>query len=176
MSSSTGSVIESNHERHHEDVFWRRELPRPAGRARRTTRAGIPDRQRWTSDQLHEQVLFAHGYYPGIAREQLRNRLYFTIDTERTWMPNGQISWRFGLIFLKLNLWDADEFAARRDDPRFVGMRVLIPPSCQRSWHAPAITVYARRCTSRAQWISTTLWQRAWMRSFAAPAPDPSKT
>jgi hypothetical protein len=77
--------------------------------------------------RLPEQVLFAQGYYPGIVREQLRNRLYFTIDTE----ADLNAKWADILAprpdFLKLNLWDADEFAARRDDTRYVGMRGLDP-------------------------------------------------
>lgn len=77
--------------------------------------------------QLHEQVPFAQGYYPGIAREQLRNRLYFTIDTEADLDAKWADILALRPDFVKLNLWDADEFAVRRDDPRFVGKRGLDP-------------------------------------------------
>jgi hypothetical protein len=77
--------------------------------------------------RLHEQALFAQGYYPGIAKEQLGNRLYFTIDTEADLDAKWADILALRPDFLKLNLWDADEFAARRDEPRFVGMQGLDP-------------------------------------------------
>jgi hypothetical protein len=31
---------------------------------------------------LHEEILLRQGYYPGLTKEELRDKLYFTIETE----------------------------------------------------------------------------------------------
>jgi hypothetical protein len=77
--------------------------------------------------QLHETVLLRQGYYPGLSGEQLRNRLYFTIDTEADLDAKWADILALRPDFLKLNLWEAGEFVPRRDDPRFTGMRGLDP-------------------------------------------------
>jgi hypothetical protein len=42
--------------------------------------------------QLHEDVLLAQGYYRGFTKDQLRDRLYFTIDSETDLDANGRRS------------------------------------------------------------------------------------
>ena len=76
---------------------------------------------------LHEEILLRQGYYPGIPRESLRDRVYFTIDTER----DLDAAWPRILAlrpdFIKTNLWYSDEFERRRDDPAFAGRKGLDP-------------------------------------------------
>ena len=48
--------------------------------------------------QLHEQVLFAHGYYPGEPESNSATVSISPSILKRTWLVNGQRSWRFDLI------------------------------------------------------------------------------
>jgi imidazolonepropionase-like amidohydrolase len=76
---------------------------------------------------LHEEILLPQGYYPGIAKEQLRDKVYFTIDTE------DEVAAKWPRIlaqrpdFIKTNLWRSDEFERRRHDPAFAGRKALDP-------------------------------------------------
>ena len=67
------------------------------------------------------------GYYPGITKEELRDKVYFTIDTE----PELEVNWPSILAlrpdFIKTNLWYSDEFERRRNDPAFAGRKGLDP-------------------------------------------------
>ncbi len=76
---------------------------------------------------LHEEILLPQGYYPGITKEELRDKVYFTIDTE----PELEAKWPRILAlrpdFIKTNLWYSDEFERRRNDPAFAGRKALDP-------------------------------------------------
>ena len=76
---------------------------------------------------LHEEILLRQGYYPGMTKEDLRDRVYSTIDTE------GELEAKWPRIlalrpdFIKANLWYSDEFERRRNDPSFAGRKALDP-------------------------------------------------
>ena len=76
---------------------------------------------------LHEEVLLKQGYYPGVAKDQLKDRLYFTIDSDADLSAKWPQILALRPDFIKTNLWDADQFAARKDDPRYVGTKGLDP-------------------------------------------------
>jgi hypothetical protein len=69
----------------------------------------------------------AQGYYPGIVREQLKDRLYFTIDSEAELETRWPVVRALRPDFIKINLWSSEEFDTRRADARYVGMRGLDP-------------------------------------------------
>lgn len=77
--------------------------------------------------RLHEELLFAQGLYAGLSREQLGGNLYVTIDSEADLAAKWPAILAMRPDFIKANLWSADEFAKRRDDPRYTGMRGLDP-------------------------------------------------
>ena len=76
---------------------------------------------------LHEEILLRQGYYPGLTKEDLRDKVYFTIDTE----DELAVKWPRILAlrpdFIKTNLWYSDDFERRRDDPAFIGRKGLDP-------------------------------------------------
>jgi imidazolonepropionase-like amidohydrolase len=76
---------------------------------------------------LHEEILLRQGYYPGIAKEGLRDKVYFTIDTERDLEATWPRILALRPDFIKTNLWYSDEFERRRNDPAFIGRKGLDP-------------------------------------------------
>jgi hypothetical protein len=76
---------------------------------------------------LHEEILLRRGYYPGIARGGLGERVNFTIDTERDLDAKWPRILALRPDFIKTNLWYSDEFEQRRTDPAFAGRRGLDP-------------------------------------------------
>jgi imidazolonepropionase-like amidohydrolase len=76
---------------------------------------------------LHEEILLRQGYYPGLTKEELRNKVFFTIDT------GDELALKWPRIlalrpdFVKINLWYSDEFERRRNDPAFAGRKGLDP-------------------------------------------------
>ena len=76
---------------------------------------------------LHEEILLPRGYYPGIAKEALRDTVYFTIDTERDLEAKWPRILALRPDFIKTNLWYSDEFERRRNDPAFAGRKALDP-------------------------------------------------
>ena len=76
---------------------------------------------------LHDEILLRQGYYPGIAKEGLRDRVYFTIDTERELDATWPRILALRPDFIKTNLWHSHEFERRRDDPAFIGRKGLDP-------------------------------------------------
>jgi hypothetical protein len=76
---------------------------------------------------LHEEILLRQGYYPGLTREQLRDRVYFTVDTERELAAKWPRILALRPDFIKTNLWYSDQFERRRNDPAFAGRKGLDP-------------------------------------------------
>jgi hypothetical protein len=76
---------------------------------------------------LHEEILLRQGYYPGLTREGLRERVYFTIDSERELAAKWPRILALRPYFIKTNLWHSDEFERRRNDPAFAGRKGLDP-------------------------------------------------
>ena len=76
---------------------------------------------------LHEEILLPQGYYPGIAKEGLRDTVYLTIDTERELEEKWPRILALRPDFIKTNLWYSDEFERRRNDPAFAGRKGLDP-------------------------------------------------
>jgi imidazolonepropionase-like amidohydrolase len=76
---------------------------------------------------LHEEILLRQGYYPGLTKAELRDKVYVTVDTEE------ELAARWPRIlaqrpdFIKTNLWRSDELERRRNDPVFAGRRGLAP-------------------------------------------------
>lgn len=95
---------------------------------------------------LHEQILFPQGYYPGVAREGLRDTVYVTIDSERDLERTWPQLLALRPDFVKVNLWYSDEFARRKDDSAFAGRKALDPallPPIVRKAHAAGLRVSA---------------------------------
>jgi hypothetical protein len=76
---------------------------------------------------LHEEILSSQGYYPGIQKPELRDRLYFTVDTEAELAATWPRILALRPDFIKTNLWYSDEFERRRNDPAFAGRKGLDP-------------------------------------------------
>ncbi|HEU4689309.1 MAG TPA: amidohydrolase family protein, partial [Vicinamibacterales bacterium] len=76
---------------------------------------------------LHEEILLRQGYYPGLTKEGLRDKVYFTIDTERDLDATWPRILAIRPDFIKTNLWYSDEFERRRNDPAFIGRKGLDP-------------------------------------------------
>ena len=76
---------------------------------------------------LHEDILMRQGYYPGLTKEGLRDKVYFTIDTERELDATWPRILALRPDFVKTNLWFSDEFERRRKDPAFAGRKGLDP-------------------------------------------------
>ena len=76
---------------------------------------------------LHEDILLPRGYYPGLTKEDLRGKVYFTIDTEADLAAKWPRVLAQRPDFIKTNLWYSDEFERRRNDPAFAGRRALDP-------------------------------------------------
>src|SRR5688572_27568007 len=76
---------------------------------------------------LHEEILLPQGYYPGLTKEGLRDRVYFTIDSERDLDAKWPRILALRPDFIKTNLWHSDEFERRRNDPAFAGRKALDP-------------------------------------------------
>ena len=76
---------------------------------------------------LHEQILLPQGYYPGITKDGLRDRVYFTIDTEEELAAKWPRILALRPDFIKTNLWCSDQFERRRNDPAFAGRKGLDP-------------------------------------------------
>ena len=76
---------------------------------------------------LHEEILLRQGYYPGIAKEALREKVYVTIDSEEELAAKWPRILGNRPDFIKTNLWRSDEFERRRDDPAFAGRKGLDP-------------------------------------------------
>jgi imidazolonepropionase-like amidohydrolase len=81
---------------------------------------------------LHEEILLRQGYYPGLTKEELRDKVYFTIDTEDELAAKWPRILALRPDFIKTNLWYSDEFERRRNDPAFAGRRALDPRVLQR--------------------------------------------
>ena len=93
---------------------------------------------------LHESILLARGFYPGLGREDLSDHLYFTIDTvdelEAKWPAILQLR----PDFIKTNLWYSDEYPLRKDDVGYYGRKALDPsllPLIVSKAHAAALRV-----------------------------------
>ncbi len=76
---------------------------------------------------LHEEILLPQGYYPGMKKEALRDKVYITIDTEDELAAKWPRILALGPDFIKTNLWYSDEFERRRNDPAFAGRKALDP-------------------------------------------------
>ncbi|HEU4694438.1 MAG TPA: hypothetical protein VFS23_38985, partial [Vicinamibacterales bacterium] len=76
---------------------------------------------------LHEEILLRQGYYPGLTKEGLRDKVYFTIDTERELDAKWPRILALRPDFIKTNLWYSDDFELRRNDPAFAGRKALDP-------------------------------------------------
>jgi imidazolonepropionase-like amidohydrolase len=76
---------------------------------------------------LHEEILLGQGYYPGLTKEDLRDKVYFTIDTEDELAAKWPRILALRPDFIKTNLWYSDEFERRRKDPAFAGRKALDP-------------------------------------------------
>jgi imidazolonepropionase-like amidohydrolase len=76
---------------------------------------------------LHEEILLPQGFHAGVTKDQLRDALYFTIDSESELDEKWPAILALRPDFIKANLWYADEFEQRKDDPRFIGKRGLDP-------------------------------------------------
>jgi imidazolonepropionase-like amidohydrolase len=76
---------------------------------------------------LHEEILLKQGYYPGITKEELRDKVYFTIDSEDEIVAKWPRILALRPDFIKTNLWYSDEFERRRNDPAFAGRKGLDP-------------------------------------------------
>jgi imidazolonepropionase-like amidohydrolase len=76
---------------------------------------------------LHEDILLPQGYYKGITKEELRDKVYITIDTEEDLVAKWPRILAFRPDFIKTNLWYSDEFERRRNDPAFAGRKALDP-------------------------------------------------
>jgi hypothetical protein len=77
--------------------------------------------------RLHEDILMPQGYYPGLTKERLRDRLYFTIDSEAELEKKWPLILALHPDFIKTNLWCSDEFEKRKDDPTYFGRKALDP-------------------------------------------------
>jgi imidazolonepropionase-like amidohydrolase len=76
---------------------------------------------------LHEEILLGQGYYPGLTKAELRDKVYVTIDTEKELAATWPRILAQRPDFIKTNLWRSDEFERRRKDPAFAGRRGLAP-------------------------------------------------
>jgi imidazolonepropionase-like amidohydrolase len=76
---------------------------------------------------LHEEILLPQGYYPGLTKEELRDQVYITIDTENEIAAKWPRILALRPDFIKTNLWYSDEFERRRNDPAFAGRKALDP-------------------------------------------------
>jgi imidazolonepropionase-like amidohydrolase len=74
---------------------------------------------------LHESILFAQGFYPGLAREDLKDRVYFTIDTADELEAKWPEILKLRPDFIKANLWYSDEHALRRNDAVYYGRKAM---------------------------------------------------
>jgi hypothetical protein len=61
-----------------------------------------------TPIQLHEDVLLPQGYYPGMTKDQLRDRLYVTIDSAAELKEKWPHILTLNPDFIKANLWAAE--------------------------------------------------------------------
>jgi imidazolonepropionase-like amidohydrolase len=95
---------------------------------------------------LHEDILLPQGYYPGMKKESLRDKVYVTIDSEDALAATWPRILAQRPDFIKLNLWRSDEFERRRHDPAFAGRKGLNPkllrPIVERA-HAAGLRVSA---------------------------------
>jgi hypothetical protein len=76
---------------------------------------------------LHEEILLPQGYYPGITKQDLRDKVSITIDTEDELAAKWPRILALRPDFIKTNLWYSDEFERRRNDPAFGGRKALNP-------------------------------------------------
>ena len=76
---------------------------------------------------LHEEILLRQGYYPGLTKEELRDKVNITIDTEEELALTWPRILALRPDFIKTNLWYSDEFERRRNDPAFAGRKGLDP-------------------------------------------------
>ena len=76
---------------------------------------------------LHENILMPLGYYAGVAKESLQDKLYFTIDSEAELEKKWPLILALRPDFIKTNLWCSDEFEKRKNDSSYVGRRALDP-------------------------------------------------
>lgn len=76
---------------------------------------------------LHEEILLPQGYYPGLTKEALRNKVYVTVDDEDDLAATWPRILALRPDFIKTNLWYSDEFERRRNDPAFAGRKALDP-------------------------------------------------
>jgi imidazolonepropionase-like amidohydrolase len=93
---------------------------------------------------LHETILMSQGIYPGFTKEQLRDKLYFTIDSESDLEAKWPQILKLRPDFIKTNLWCSDEYEKRRDDPAYYGRRALDPhllPKIVAKAHASGLRV-----------------------------------
>jgi hypothetical protein len=95
---------------------------------------------------LHESILLAQGFYPGLAREDLKDRVYFTIDTADELEAKWPAILHLQPQFIKTNLWYSDEYELRKDDDAYYGRKALDPsllPLIVRKAHAADLRVSA---------------------------------
>jgi imidazolonepropionase-like amidohydrolase len=95
---------------------------------------------------LHESILFAQGFYPKLTREDLNDRLYFTIDAADELEAKWPAILRLRPDFIKVNLWYSDEHGLRKDDDAYYGRKALDPsllPPIVRKAHAAGLRVSA---------------------------------
>ena len=76
---------------------------------------------------LHESILLAQGFYPGLGREDLSDHLYFTIDTADELEAKWPAILKLRPDFIKTNLWYSDEYPLRKDDAGYYGRKALDP-------------------------------------------------
>ncbi|QHT71493.1 amidohydrolase family protein [Rhodocytophaga rosea] len=76
---------------------------------------------------MHENILLSQGYYPGFTKENLQNKLYFTIESEKDLEDKWPQILALHPDFIKTNLWCSDEFEKRKNDPAYLGRKALDP-------------------------------------------------
>ena len=81
---------------------------------------------------LHENILMGQGYYPGLTKEMLKDKLYFTVDSEADLERKWPLILALRPDFIKTNLWASDEFEKRKDDPAYSGRKGLDPRLLQK--------------------------------------------
>ena len=76
--------------------------------------------------RLREQLL-EQGIYEGFTRETLRDHAYFVVDTPADLDAKWPLILQFRPDFIKAILVYSEEYAKRRDDPKFFGHKGLDP-------------------------------------------------
>ena len=79
---------------------------------------------------LHEEILLPQGYYPGLAKERLREKVYFTLDTERELEAKWPRILALRPDFIKTNLCTRTNSIEDEVIPRSPDARASIPRYC----------------------------------------------